>query len=98
MISELTEDGWRPSSGSSQGNEGRYQEKKRRKGKTVMMDPRPVKKDMLVGVVEIRLPTAELDLTRARQIAESSAKTEFETPFLLAWFDRESWTHSPAIC
>jgi hypothetical protein len=63
-----------------------------------MMDPRPVKKDMLVGLVEIRLPTAELDLTRARQIAESSAKTEFETPFLLAWFDRESWTHSPAIC
>jgi len=63
-----------------------------------MMDPRPVKKDMLVGLVEIRVPIAELDLNRARQIAESSARAELETSFLLAWFDRESWTHSPAIC
>jgi hypothetical protein len=98
MISESTEDGWRPSSGSFHGSEERYQYKKWRKGKTLMMDPRPVKKDMLVGLVEIRMPAAELDFTSARQRADSRARESLESPFLLAWFDRKSWTHSPAIC
>ncbi len=98
MISESTEDGWRPSSGSFHGSEERYQGKKRRKGKTLMMDPRPVKKDMLVGLVEIRIPAAELDFTSARERANSSAKESLAAPFLLAWFDGKTWTHSPAIC
>ncbi len=63
-----------------------------------MMDPRLVKKDMLVGLVKIQVPTAELDFTSARQIADSSAREVLATPFLLAWFDRKTWTHSPAIC
>jgi hypothetical protein len=63
-----------------------------------MMDPRTVKKDMLVGLVEIPVPTLELDFTKARQMADSSARESLESPFLLAWFDRKSWTHSPAIC
>ncbi len=71
MISELTEDGWMPSFGSSQGSEGRYQEKNWRKGKTVMMDPRPVKKDMLVGLVEIRVPDSG---TRSRQSPANRGK------------------------
>jgi hypothetical protein len=98
MISESTGVGWRPSSGSSQASEGRYQEKKLGKGRTVMMDPKPVKKDMLVGLVEIQLPTSALDFTSARQRADSSAREALATPFLLAWFDRKTWTHSPAIC
>ncbi len=54
MISESTEDVWRPSSESSQASEDRHQDKKWRKEKTLMMDSRTVKKDMLVGLVEIR--------------------------------------------
>jgi hypothetical protein len=98
MISESTEDGWRPSSESSQASEDRYQDKKWRKEKTLMMDPRTVKKDMLVGLVEIQAPTAELDFTSARERAYSIARKSLAAPFLLAWFDQESWTHSPAIC
>jgi hypothetical protein len=98
MISESTEDGWRTSSESSQASEDRYQYKKWRKEKTLMMDSRTVKKDMLVGLVEFGEPTAELDFTKARQRADSSARESLAAPFLLAWFDRKTWTHSPAIC
>ena len=98
MISESTEDGWRPSSENSQASEDSYQDKKWKKDKTLMMDPRTVKKDMLVGLVEIRVPTAELDFTKAQKMADSSAREALKTPFLLAWFDRKTWIHSPAIC
>jgi hypothetical protein len=98
MISESIEDGWRPSSENSQASEDGSQDMTWRKGRTVMMDPRPVKKDMLVGLVEILAPTSELDFAKARQMADSSAREALETPFLLAWFDRKSGTHSPAIC
>jgi hypothetical protein len=63
-----------------------------------MMDSRIVKKDMLVGLVDLRIPEMELDFTRARQIAERSAREALVNPFLLAWFDGKSWKHSPAIC
>jgi hypothetical protein len=63
-----------------------------------MMDPRQVKRDMLVGLVGLRVPEMELDFTSARQIAERSAREALVNPFLLAWFDRKSWKHSPAIC
>ena len=98
MISESIEDGWRPLSESSRESEDRHQDKKWRKEKTLMMDSRTVKKDMLVGLVEIHVPTAELDFTSARERADSSARESLEAPFLLAWFDRKTWTHSPAIC
>jgi hypothetical protein len=62
------------------------------------MDPRTVKKDMLGGLVEIRAPMAELDFAKARQVADSTAREALSTPFLMAWFDRKSGTHSPAIC
>lgn len=68
------------------------------KGKTLMMDPRPVKKDMLVGLVEIREHEAEPDFTDAKKTADSMAREVLATPFLLAWFDRKTWTHSPAMC
>lgn len=63
-----------------------------------MMDQRPVKKDMLVGLVEIRVQEAEPDFTDAKNMADTSAREVLATPFLLAWFDRKTWTHSPAIC
>jgi hypothetical protein len=63
-----------------------------------MMDPRTVKKDMLVGLVEIQLPTVELDFVSARERADGSARESLAAPFLLAWFDRKTWTHSPTIC
>ena len=62
------------------------------------MDPRTVEKNMLVGLVEIQVPTAELDFTSARERGDSSARESLAAPFLLAWFDRKTWTHSPAIC
>jgi hypothetical protein len=98
MISESIEDGWRPLSESSRESEDRHQDKKWRKEKTLMMDSRTVKKDMLVGLVEIQVLTAKLDFTDAKKMADKSAREVLATPFLLAWFDRKTWTHSPAIC
>ena len=62
------------------------------------MDPRPVKKDMLVGLVDLRVAREDLDLEAARRVADQSAREKLENPMLLAWFDKNSWTHSPAIC
>ena len=75
-----------------------YQEKKWRKGKTLMMDPRPVRNDMLVGVVDHRASDVELDFPNARTIAEAVAQESLGNPMLLAWFDRKAWKHSPPIC
>jgi hypothetical protein len=63
-----------------------------------MMDSRIVKKDMLVGLVDLRVPEIELDFSCARQISDRAALEALVTPFLLAWFDRKAWKHSPAIC
>jgi len=98
MISESTGDEWRPSSRSSQASEDRYQDKKWTKEKTLMMDPRPVKKDMLVGLVEIRVQEVQPDFTDAKKMADERAGEVLATPFLLAWFHRKTRTHSPAIC
>jgi hypothetical protein len=62
------------------------------------MDPRAVKRDMLVGRVDIRVVEDELDFAGARKIAERSARDSLVDPFLLAWFDRKTWKHSPPIC
>jgi hypothetical protein len=53
----------------------------------LMMDPRPVKRDMLVGLVGLRVPEMELDFTSARQIAEGGSREALANPLLLAWFD-----------
>jgi hypothetical protein len=63
-----------------------------------MMDPRPVKRDMLVGLVDLRASEMELDFVSARRIAERIAQEALANPLLLAWFDRKAWKHSPAIC
>jgi hypothetical protein len=62
------------------------------------MDPRPVKKEMLVGRIDIRVVQAELDFAAARKIADRSAGEPLADPFLLAWFDRKAWRHSPPVC
>jgi hypothetical protein len=62
------------------------------------MDPRPVKKEMLVGRIDIRVVKAELDFAAARKIADRSAGKALADPFLLAWFDRKAWRHSPPVC
>jgi hypothetical protein len=62
------------------------------------MDPRAVKRDMLVGRVDIRVVEDELDLAGARRIADRIARDSLADPFLLAWFDRKIWRHSPPIC
>ena len=63
-----------------------------------MIDPRLVEKDMLVGLVVLRVATDELDFISARQMAEHVALQTLVDPLLLAWFDRKAWKHSPAIC
>ena len=62
------------------------------------MDPRTVSKDMLVGLVEIQEPMEGLEFSRARQVSDNIAGEALTTPFLLAWFDKKSGTHSPPIC
>ena len=63
-----------------------------------MIDPRSVKRDMLTGIVDLRLPEADLDFENARDAAESLAQENLANPMLLAWFDRGAWRHSPSIC
>jgi hypothetical protein len=63
-----------------------------------MIDPRSVKRDMLLGIVDLRLPEAELDFEIARNAAERLAQERLANPMLLAWFDRRAWRHSPSVC
>jgi hypothetical protein len=63
-----------------------------------MIDPRPVTREMLVGIVDRRLPKAQLDFEIARNAAERLAQEKLANPMLLAWFDRRAWRHSPSIC
>jgi hypothetical protein len=63
-----------------------------------MLDPRLVKREMLVGVVDRRVSELDIDFASARKIAERIAGEALANPLLLAWFDRKTWKHSPAIC
>lgn len=54
------------------------------------MDPRPVKREMLVGLVDHRVSGVELDFASARQITDRSAREALANPLLLAWFDKKS--------
>lgn len=63
-----------------------------------MIDPRPVKRDMLCNLVDVRVSGADLDFAAARQIADRTAREALADPLLLSWFDRKAWKHSPAIC
>ncbi len=63
-----------------------------------MVDPRPVKREMLVGIVDLRLQVPDLDFEVAREAADGRAQEMLMNPMLLAWFDRRAWKHSPAGC
>ncbi len=63
-----------------------------------MMDPRSVKREMLVGIVDLRVPEIELDFVTARNISDRHSRETLVNPLLLAWFDKRAWRHSPAIC
>ena len=63
-----------------------------------MMDPRPVERSMLVGVVDLSTTNDGLDFGSAKQMAEQVASEKLVDPFLLAWFDRKAWKHSPPVC
>jgi hypothetical protein len=63
-----------------------------------MFDVRPIKKHMLVGLTEVRVPDAGLDFSAARRVADETAGDKLEYPFLLAWYDRKASRHSPFIC
>jgi hypothetical protein len=54
------------------------------KRKTLMTDPRKVKKDILLDLVQLQAPDAEFDFIAARQIAERVAREALLTPVLLA--------------
>ena len=63
-----------------------------------MLDSRIVKKDMLVGIVDRRMPQGSLDFDAAKKVADLVAEEKLSSPMLLAWFDKKLWKHSPAIC
>lgn len=63
-----------------------------------MKDPRPVTEEMLKGALFLRTEQDRTEFGQARKAADNSAGEILENPILLAWFDRNSWTHSPAIC
>lgn len=63
-----------------------------------MIDPRPVRKDMLVGLVSLRIAEKGLDYAQARAIAQHQARQSLRSPMLIAWFDGKTWTHSPPLC
>jgi hypothetical protein len=63
-----------------------------------MTDTRQVRKDMLVGLVDLHAAHDQLSFGKARAIADRMANETLLDPMLLAWFDRKNWRHSPAIC
>jgi hypothetical protein len=63
-----------------------------------MRDPRPVTRDMLKGAVYIHRKGESTDFAYAKEMSDQIARKDLADPILLAWFDRNSWTHSPAIC
>lgn len=63
-----------------------------------MIDTRPVKKEMLTGLVELKVFDAALGFREARRLADDRAGKMLADPILLAWFDKKEWKHSPAIC
>lgn len=63
-----------------------------------MTDPRQVRKDMLVGLVELHVAEDQIGFVKSREMADSIANGTLSNPMLLAWFDRKEWKHSPAIC
>lgn len=65
---------------------------------TFMLDPRIVRREMLIGVVDRRLRQIGLDFDEAKKMAELIAEENLTSPMLLAWFDKKLWKHSPAIC
>lgn len=65
---------------------------------TRMIDTRTVKKEMLKGLVEVKIADDALGFRDARRVADGRASEALVGPILLAWFDRKQWRHSPAIC
>lgn len=63
-----------------------------------MIDTRPVRKEMLQGVIEVKVTDDALGFPGARRVADDRASEALVSPLLLAWFDRKEWVHSPAIC
>lgn len=64
----------------------------------LMIDPRQVEKDMLVGLVELHIAERGLDYAHAREFAQRQARASLVSPMLLAWFEAKTWTHSPPLC
>lgn len=60
-------------------------------------DLRPVRKEMLRGVMEVQTEQNGLSFSDAKELARSKAKTATPDPMLLAWFHRTPWMHAPDV-
>jgi hypothetical protein len=60
------------------------------------MDPRPVKKEMLVGLVSLHVEA--VDFSVAKFLSENKARDLLQDPLLLAWFDKKQGKHFPDTC
>jgi hypothetical protein len=61
-----------------------------------MIDTRPVRKEMLNGIVTI-VTDKTIDFDQARAIADKKAQELTGVPMLLAWYDKKTGRHSPPV-
>ena len=61
-----------------------------------MSDPMPVKKDILVDIVDVRMREAPLDFEIAREVADGLSRERLANPILMSCFERRAWRHSPS--
>lgn len=51
--------------------------------------------EMLPNPIHLNLESSGLDFERAQQAAKNVAKTHYNDPILLSWFDRKAERYSP---
>ncbi|MGB8992200.1 MAG: AF1514 family protein [Desulfobaccales bacterium] len=57
----------------------------------------PLTREMLTDPVDLCLPDAPLDFSRARALADRRAREMGGEPMLLAWYDRATGAFSPQV-
>jgi hypothetical protein len=56
-----------------------------------------ISRSLLTDPIDLRVSEKDLDLKRARQLAEEKAKEVSGSPMLLAWYDGKRGKYSPDV-
>lgn len=57
----------------------------------------PLRREMLVDPVDVRVDDETLDFEKAKEVADEKARDISEDAMLIAWFDRKAGKFSPPV-